>query len=267
MSFQPIIPVGGVVGWEFLKRTQARQQESFARSPAVAQATNSFIRDFGKINTADDLVGNRRALSVVLGAFGLQDDLDNRAFIRKVITDGVSDRSALANRLADKRYLALAQEMAHLAPGGTGTPAAGLAESLARRYQTSEFEVAVGNSDETMRFSLAFARKMPEIAESLRSDTARWYQVLGDPPTRRVMETALGLPKEFAALDIDEQVKRLQSAASKRFGTDDMRDLATPEMVEKITQRFLLMDQLRETQAGMSGAAVALTLLSNLRAR
>jgi hypothetical protein len=265
MSFQPIIPIGGLAGWEFLKRTQARQEETFARSPVVRQATTSFTNDFTKITSAKDLVDDRQTLSVVLGAFGLKADLDNRAFIRQVIADGTEGRGALANRLADKRYLALAQELAHLAPGASGTPASGLAESLARRYQASEFEIAVGNSNETMRFALAFGRKMPEIAEASRTDAARWFQILGDPPTRRVMETALGLPKEFAALDIDEQVKRLQAAAMKWFGTDTVSELATPEMAEKITQRYLLMNQLRETQSSMSGAAVALTLLSDIR--
>lgn len=263
MSFQPIIPLGGVAGWEFLKRTRARQEASFAGSPRIKQTTTSFSQDFAKIRTAQDLVDNRQALSVVLGAFGLQGDLENRAFIRKVITDGVTERTALANRLADKRYLALARELAHLAPGGSGTPPPGLSDSLASRYRMSEFEVAVGNSNETMRFSLAFARKMPEILETTKSDTARWFAILGDPPTRRVVETALGLPKEFAALDIDDQVSRLRDAASKRFGIARASDLGGPEMIEAVTRRYLLMDQVREAQAGLTGAAVALTLLSN----
>ncbi|MBN2760993.1 MAG: DUF1217 domain-containing protein [Rhodobacteraceae bacterium] len=260
--FQPIIPLGGVAGWEFLKRTQVRQEQSFVNSPAIRQTAAAFRQSFGKIGSVDALVENRQALSVVLGAFGLQGDLDNRAFIRKVISDGVTERGALANRLADKRYLALAQEMSHLAQGGSGKAPTGLAESLIRKYQASEFEIAVGNSNESMRLALAFARKLPELTEGLRSETARLFQILGDPPTRKVLETALGLPKEFAALDIDEQAKRLQQATKKRFGVDSIRQLATPEMIETVTQRYLLMDQLRNTQSGMTGAAVALTLLA-----
>ncbi|SUZ32155.1 hypothetical protein ROE7235_01909 [Roseibaca ekhonensis] len=262
MSFQPFVPIGGLAGWAFLKRTQARQEASFANSPRMERVTQSFQRDFSAMRTVGDLVENLQALDVVLGAFGLQEDLENRAFIRKVISDGTSDRSALGNRLADKRYLALAREMAHLAPGGSGSAPEGLADRLISQYQTKEFEIAVGDSEETMRFSLAFERSLPEIAAGTRSDTARWFAVLGDPPTRRVVETALGLPKEFAALDIDDQIIRLQDAARNRFGTDSIAELAQPEMIETITRRFLLMDQLRASQAGMSGAAVALSLLS-----
>lgn len=265
MSFQPIVPLGGLAGWEFLKRTQARQEASFASSPRIERVVQSFQRDFSTLRTVEDLVGNRQALDVVLGAFGLQADLENRAFIRKVISDGTSDRTALGNRLADKRYLAMAREMAHLAPGGSGMPPEGLANRLIKQYQTAEFEIAVGDSEETMRFALAFERNLPEIAAGARSETARWFAVLGDPPTRRVVETALGLPKEFAALDIDEQVIRLQDAARKRFGTESIAELAQPDMIETITRRFLLMDQLRASQAGMSGSAVALSLLSTTR--
>ncbi|NBB96811.1 MAG: DUF1217 domain-containing protein [Alphaproteobacteria bacterium] len=262
MSFQPVIPLGGVAGWEFLKRTRDRQEQSFVASPIMTQATGSFGGTFSKIRSAAELVENRQALKVVLGAFGLQDDLNNRAFIGKVISDGISQPDALANRLADKRYLSLARELAHLAPGGSGIAPPGLADSLVSRYQASEFEIAVGDSEENMRFALAYARRMPEIAGGGRSDAAQWFEILGDPPTRRVIETALGLPGEFAALDIDEQIVRLKAAAGTKFGVTKAADFAGPDMIETVTKRFLLMDQLRQSQAAMSGASVALTLLS-----
>lgn len=262
MSFQPIVPLGGLAGWEFLKRTQIRQENSFAASPRMARAAQDFARDFTKLRNVDDLVKNRQVLGVVLGAFGLQADLDNRAFIKKVIVDGATQASALGNRLADKRYLALARAMAHLAPGGSGTAPPNLGADLLKGFRTTTFEVAVGESNESMRLGLAFERKMPEIAASARSETARWFSVLGDPPTRRVLETALGLPREFAGLDIDDQVTRLREAALNRFGTSSVADLAQPEKIEEITRRFLLMDQLRGSQTGMSGAAIALGLLS-----
>lgn len=261
--FQPVTSIGGIAGWEFLKRTQARQEDSFSRTPGIRQVTTKFAEDFGKLRTADALVENRQSLSVVLGAFGLQEDIDNRAFIRKVITDGVIERGALANRLADKRYRALARELSHLAPGGTGAAPERLTASLIKRYKATEFEIAVGTSNETLRFSLAYARKMPEIVEGLRTDIAGWFQILGDPPTRRVLETALGFPSEFGALAIDDQVTRLRNAVLKRFDVSSVRDLATPDMIETVTRRFLLMDQMRESQAAMSGAAVALSILAN----
>lgn len=262
MSFQPLVPLDGLAGWSFLQRTRARQEASFTASPRMSRLTEDFPQEFAKLRRVEDMLGNRQALTVVLGAYGLQADLENRAFIKQVISDGVTDRGAIANRLADKRYLALAREMAHLAPGGGGVPPKGLATELVSRFQTMEFEVAVGNSNEAMRLGLAFERKLPEIATGTLSETARWFSVLGDPPTRRVLETAMGLPKELASLDIDAQVDRMRAAARKEFGTDNIAELAQPEQMADVTQRFLLMDQLRSTQSGMSGAAIALSLLA-----
>lgn len=259
---QPVVPIGGLAGWEFLKRTRARQEQSFANTPKIERATSAFKTQFNGIKTAEELVANREALTVVLGAFGLQDDLNNRAFIRKVITDGAEARDALANRLADKRYLALANELSHLGLKGSGRAPGFLAESLVKRFQATEFEIAVGQRDESMRLALAFGNKLPELVLATRSDTAQWFQILGDPPTRKVFETALGLPKEFAGLNIDDQAKRLKTAASKRFGAQTVAELAAPQVTERIVERFLLMTQIQETQAGMSGAAIALSLLS-----
>ena len=133
----------------------------------------------------------------------------------------------------------MAREMAHLAPGGgsNAQPRSGPGASGAV-FQAMSFEVAVGNSNDSMRLALAFERKLPEIAASARSETARWFSVLGDPPTRRVLETALGLPKEFTSLDIDEQLQRLRAASQKRFGTDSIAELVEPERLDQMTQRF-----------------------------
>ncbi len=265
MSFTPTIPTTGLAGWAFLTLTQARQEASFAASPQIDRAARHFAEALPRIETADALVSDRQALRVALGAFGLQDDLDNRAFIRRVIEDGTEERGALANRLSDKRYLALAQAFAHLAKGATDPPPADLADRLVGQFKTRAFEVAVGQQDETMRLAMNLQRELPALEAQFGSDTGRWFGVLGNPPLRQVLETALGLPREFGALDIDEQVKRMRAATQARFGTSNIATLAEPEMLEKITRRFLVMSQIRESASVMSGAATALTLLQSVR--
>lgn len=265
MSFTPIIPATGIAGWAFLNRTKERQEASFAATPGIDRAARYFQDKIAGIETADGLVSDRRLLRVALGAFGLQDDLDNRAFIRKVIEDGVSDRGALANRLSDKRYLAFATAFAHLSPMSDATRPQDLADRMVTQFKTRAFEVAVGEQDENMRLAMTLQRDLPGLVSQYGSDTARWFGVLGNPPLRKVLETALGLPKEFGALDVEEQAKRMRGAMQKRFGASEIEKLAAPEILEKLTQRFLVMSQLRETQSVMSGAATALMLLQNMR--
>lgn len=265
MSFSPVIPTSGLAGWAFLTRTRARQEAGFANNPMLARDVTHFREKFPQIETAEALVSDRRLLRIALGAFGLQDEIDNRAFIRRVLEDGTTDRRALANRLTDKRYLAFATAFSHLTPQAGAPPAADLTDQIISKFQTREFEIAVGAQDQTLRMSLALQRELPQLLDQYASDDARWFGALGNPPLRAVLETALGLPREFGTLDLDDQVTRMRSAMQRQFGSSQIEGLATPEIMEKLTTRFLVMSQLRDTQTVMSGAATALTLLTSMR--
>ncbi|MCC5992202.1 MAG: DUF1217 domain-containing protein [Rhodobacteraceae bacterium] len=261
MSFQPVIPLGGLAGWAFLSRTQERQQASFADAPAMRNDVAYFRDRFDQIGSAQELVSDRRVLRVVLGAFGLHDDLDSRAFIGRIIEDGVSDPRALANRLTDKRYAALARAMQHLAPDAAQPAGSGLRDHIITRYQARSFELAVGEQDQSMRIAMNLQRELPKLLEDYSTENARWFALLGNPPLRKALETALGLPREFAALDVDQQVSRLKAATRRQFGAEQMADLTAPDALERLTQRFLVMSQINSIQNTITPASVALTLL------
>ncbi len=265
MSFTPIIPTAGLAGWAFLSRTRPQQEASFNSAPQLNRDVTYLKETLPKINSPDDLVGNRRILRIALSAFGLQDDLDNRAFIRKIVEDGTSERGALANRLTDKRYLAFAETFSYLTEPGAVSIPDGLLDRITTQFQRRQFEVAVGEQDQNMRLALSLQREIPQIAEQFKTPSAQWFAVLGNPPLREILQTGLGFPKEFARLDIDSQSTRMRAAAQKRFGTSDLTELSTPEGLERITRRFLAMSQLRESQETMNGAATALILLQSAR--
>jgi hypothetical protein len=258
MTFQPTLPIGGLAGWSLLMRTKARQESAFAASAPQVTEISRFESRFPKLETVKDLVQDRSSLRVVLGAFGLQDDLQNRAFIQRVIEGGTDGRSALANRLADKRYAALATAMAHLAPGGRGKAPPDLMNRLIADYRDRSFEIAVGAQNQSFRLAMTAERDLPALLDTFQTDQARWFGVLGNPPLRKVMETALGLPREFGALPVDQQVPRLQAATQARFNVTTVEDLAKPEIIARVVQRFLIMSDL---QAATTRFSPALTLL------
>lgn len=116
--FTPSITGTGLVGYNSLARTRASQQAALARSPEIARETSTFLSGLKNVQSIDQLMENRVLLKVALGAFGLGDDIDNRAFIRTVLESDLSDDRSLANRLADKRYLALARAFNFAGEGG-----------------------------------------------------------------------------------------------------------------------------------------------------
>ena len=90
MSYQPVVAGTGLVAWRFLQRTYNLQFENFQQSAQLQRDTDYFLENISKVKTAEDLVSDRQLLSVALGAFGLQDDLDNKYFLKRVLGDGTS---------------------------------------------------------------------------------------------------------------------------------------------------------------------------------
>lgn len=261
MSFQPVIPTAGIAGWRFLQRTYAAQLSAFSAAPE-RQRDSTYFRDrIGSVQSAADLVADRRLLGVALGAFGLQDDLNNRAFIRKILEDGTTSRDALANRLTDARYKRLSAAFG-LGPGEARmTGNAGRMQALADMQRAAAFEVSLGTQDESMRIALYAQRELETLASSGVSDDTSWFTLMGLPPLRSMFETALGFPAGFGRIDIDKQLEMFRDKVRSLTGATTVAQFSDPVAREKITNLFLSRSQLAASGAGMSASATALTLL------
>ncbi len=257
MNFSPVVPFGGYTGWVFLNRTGEAQRDAFAASGQVAREVAQFRADFASFETPEALVNNRAALSVALGAFGLQDDLDNRFFIQRILDDGATAPDALSNLLSDTRYRELAAAFDFTSPA-IRTEA--FMDRVTSAYIEQSFEVSIGAQSEELRLALNLQRSFGELAERPVSDDTKWFTIMGNPPLRKVFETALGLPSSFGTLPIDDQLNILKERAAFAFGTDAVSELGTPEMQEEIVQRFLLQTQVAQGVTATSGS-VALQLL------
>lgn len=266
MTYSPVVPFGGYAGWKFLARTRDAQKEAFVASRQIQRDDAYFRERIGSIRTAEDLVADRRLLSVALGAFGLSDDINNKYFIRKVLEDGTLDTKALANKLADKRYLELSKAFGFGDFAMPRTQLSDFADKILSSYKTRRFEEAIGESNDQMRLAMNAQRELAVIAARNRSPDAKWFAVLGSAPLREVFQTALGLPSAFAAIDLDQQLVALKDKAEQFLGTRDISDFSDPERVEDLVRLFLLR---AETQvgAGYSSSSAALTLLQSAASR
>ena len=262
MSFQPVLPLGGYAGWRFLARTADRQRALVAEAPGIQRETVAFRARIGQVKSAEALVADRALLKVALGAFGLEGDLNNRAFIRKVLESASGDRTALANRLADKRYLEFAQAFGFAEPGGPFNRTQAFAERLIARYETRRFEVAVGEQDEAMRLAITAERELGSLASGAGSDDSRWFLVMGNPPLRKVFETALGLPASFGRLDIDRQLEVFREKTERALGDGEIAQFAEAGKREDLIRLYLLRSEARQSPAA-ARASTALTLLQS----
>ncbi|WP_282120340.1 DUF1217 domain-containing protein [Ruegeria atlantica] len=261
MTFQPVIPLGGIVGWRFLQRTYDAQIDSFSSSSVNKRDSEYFLQNIKKVQTAEDLVSDRRLLQVALGAFGLESDLDNRYFIQKILSDGTKAQDALSNRLSDKRYRQFSEAFG-LGPGEVRKT--GLIinmEDIAHDNVVSRFEIAVGESDETMRIALYAQHALGDLAQKAGNKDTKWFDLMSLPPLRRMMETALGLPSSFGQLNIDRQLEVFKDRLSGLTGSDDLTQFKDEAAVGRLTDQFLARSQIAQLESIISPAQTALILL------
>ncbi|MBT9385851.1 DUF1217 domain-containing protein [Pseudooceanicola sp. CBS1P-1] len=261
MSFTPVLPATGLVGWVFLDRTYENQRATFDKSPLITRDTAYFEENIGKVKTAEDLVSDRRLLRVALGAFGLQDDINNTFFIQKILEGGTLKEDSLANKMTDQRYKDLARKFGFdLTPPSTAISTFG--SEIVEKYRQQQFEVAVGEQDDTMRLALNADRALAALSSDTSSVNAKWFKIMGTSALRQVFQTAFGLPSSISQMDLDKQLELFKDRAESVLGSEDPSVLADDEQREGFIRKFLLRSQLDEYQASTSGS-IAQTLLSS----
>lgn len=255
MSFVPVVPFGGYAGWAFLKRTQDRQTQAFQADPVLKRDEAYFREKIKSVKTAEQLVSDRRLLKVALGAFGLDADINNKFFLRKVLEDGTLSADALASKLADKRYQEFSAAFGFGDLSVPRTQLADFADKTLTRYKQRQFEIAVGERSESMRLALNAEREVTALAAKTLSDDAKWFTVMGNAPLRAVFQTAFNLPRSFAAVDIDQQLGVFKDRARQFFGDEGIAQFSDPAKRDALLRRYLtLADQGATSLAGQSAA-------------
>ncbi|MGI3169841.1 DUF1217 domain-containing protein [Pseudooceanicola sp. C21-150M6] len=262
MSFLPVSVGTGIQAWVVLNKTMEDQSKTFNKSPQIQRDTEYFEERINGIQTAEELVSDRRLLRVALGAFGLQDDINNRAFIQKILEGGSIEDDALANRLTDDRYRALSAAFGFGDFDIPRTKISDFGPKITEKFRRQQFEVAVGNSDQNLRLALNAERGLADMAESNVSENVRWLRIMGNPPLREVMEVALGLPSSFSQLDIEQQLDVFRERAEREMGSRDVLQFSDSDVREKLIQKFLIRAQLEEFQVA-SGGQISISLLQS----
>ncbi len=261
--FSPVIPSSGLVGWRFLQTTYNAQFEAFSQSSQLSRTSDYFAENIGKVVSAEELVSDRRLLEVALGAFGLQDDINNRFFIQKILEEGTTNDDSLANRFADARYVALAEAFGFGVGETRGIETEGFAEDLIEKFNRNSFEVAAGEQDDSMRIALFAQRTLSDVVGDDSSEDAKWFTIMGQPPLRELFEKALGLPQAFGQIDIEQQLVVFKERSTSVFGSSDLSQFTASEAVDDLVTQYLARAQIASIGTGASSSSIALQLLQS----
>lgn len=262
MTFIPAIPLGGYLGWRVFENTADRQFETYKNSPQVVRNMEYFRENISSAVTPEDLVSDRRLLTVALGAYGLSEEINKRAFIEKILEEGTDLSDAFANRLSDSRWRAFAKDFGYGNFTGTNVTLSSFREKVANDYLERSFEERVGDANTDIRLAMNFRREIAAIAEGPNVDTVGWFQIMGQKPLRTVMEAAFGLPASIGQADIDKQEELFQRKADQFFGGKSAAVFKDPLKVEDALRRFFLQTEIQNGPSASTPGSAALSILS-----
>ncbi|MEZ5897833.1 MAG: DUF1217 domain-containing protein [Parvularculaceae bacterium] len=258
----PAVGMSGLAGWKVLERTQQVQFRAYAGQESIQRDVGYFRSVISDVAEPGDLLEDRRLMSVVLTAYGLEDEIDKRAIIRRVMEDGVTDPKAFANRMNDPRWKAFAKDFDFSL--GLAPPAAlsSIQDRIVESFKQRGFERAVGEADPNMRLALNFKREIKLIADSANVERIGWLQVMAQKPLRAVIERALDLPASVGTLDLDRQRAVFADRAEKAFGGASPIVFRDEANVDAALRRFFASAERESGPNASTPGHAALSLLT-----
>lgn len=211
------------VSYRLYSQTLERQLELTASRGSVKLESEHYLENYRNISSIAEFVSSTRVFDFAMTAFGLQDLAFAKGYMRKVLEGGISDPNSLANRTNDLRIREFARVFDFETFGPDTMSRSATGQAVVDRFVRETLELEAGQEDEGVRLALYFQRKGSELTSGL--------EVLGDAALAEVARTALGLPDEFAASDIDKQAAVIEDRI-------DLAALSDPEEMDRFLTRF-----------------------------
>src|SRR5262245_57969277 len=151
---QPVMPA--MLGYRMVEASFDKQQAAFRNSAPVKREIDYFKTAIAKVTSADDLVKDYRLFRFVLSAYGLDSQIDAKAFMKKVLAQNPNDSESLSNKLIDSRYQAIAKAFNFYNVGAANVKKASFVDGLVDKYVTAEFEKSTAQNNPGVRLALYF---------------------------------------------------------------------------------------------------------------
>ena len=227
--------------YRLISQDIGKSLERVSKQPDVARETEYYREKIGNVKSIDDFMADTRLYNYALKAHGLEDMAYAKAFIRKVLTEGASDKNAFANKLSDNRYAELAKSLDFAGLGAAATATEAAKSGVIGNYARQTLEQEAGDDNNGVRLALYFERKAPTIKSGL--------DFLADDALAQVFRTTFNLPDAFAAADVDKQAALIEKSIN-------IKDLQDPEKVGKLLERFTIMWEMQNPSTPYDPLAV-----------
>ena len=236
--------VGLISSYNRLAADLTTTMKRVSAQPQIKREVEYYWANIGNIKSVDEFMGNTRIYNFALKAFGMEDMQYAKAFIRKVLKEGIDDSEAFSMQLTDQRFREFATAFNFKRYGTATTTFDRVQEGAVNMYLRNSLEAQSGEESDALRLALYFERKAGSVTGA--------YGILADKAVYQVVRTALGLPDALSSSDIDRQSRILSEKI-------DVKQLQNPAYVKKLITRFLAR---YEADNGSAQSAPAATILA-----
>lgn len=235
--------LGTVARYQQVARNIQKSMGAISQRPEVKRESDYFLANIRTVKSADEFLKNDRLYKFAMTAFGLKDMIYGKAFMRKVLVEGLDGSKSFALQLADPRFRDFAEAFNFARYGATATAFDRAQQGTVDRYLRIQLESDAGQNDEGVKLALYFQRRAPEVTSV--------YGLMGDPALYKVVQTALGLPAVYSNTDVDKQAAFLRSKIN-------VEDFGDPVKLDNFITRFAAKWQAANGSPGQTAPLVGL---------
>jgi hypothetical protein len=210
------------------QKNRDREVAVTARQPETQRDIAVFKRVIAKAKTIGEALDNPAVMKVLLTANGLADQIPYSGLAKKVLLSDRDDPKSLVNRLGNARWAAVVKAFDFAKAGIDALKDPALQTKLADGYVEVTWRKGLEKATPGLSDALDFRERASKFKNAI--------DILGDPVMRRVVTTALGIPKQIAFQELGAQEK----AITNRL---DISRLQDPKFVDGLSQRYLLEKQ------------------------
>ncbi len=207
--------LGTVARYQQISQNIDKTITTISQRPEIKREADYYLSNIRNVKSVDDFLSNDRLYKFAMTAYGLKDMIYGKAFMRKVLIEGIDGSKSFALQLTDPRFRDFAEAFNFARYGATATAFDRTQQGTVDRYLRIQLETDAGQSDEGLKLALYFQRKAPDVTSI--------YGLMGDPALYKVLQTALGLPAAYSNTDVETQAAFIGSKINVADFTDPVK--------------------------------------------
>jgi len=229
--------------YQIVTTNMARTKALIENDAAVKREIEYYNKTIKTIKTIDDFIKNDRVFKFAMKAYGLEDMAYGKALIKKLLQEGVSSPTSMANKMSNPLYKEFAKAFDFAGKGAAATSEASATTRVVEKYVQQTLEQREGDSNQGVRLALYFKRKASSIKTTMG--------ILADKAVLEFVQTTFNIPKAASKADIDIQVRHLEKLL-------DVKDFQDPKKVDMLIQRFSAMWDMKNASSATTSPLLTL---------